>query len=79
MDEAVDRVRQEVDPDANIIFGATFDEALGDKVRVSIVASGMRVDISSRPQRPATARDRRAAARPAAARLPRPACRATIA
>jgi cell division protein FtsZ len=41
VDEAANRVRQEVDPDANIIVGATFDETLGDKVRVSIVASGM--------------------------------------
>jgi cell division protein FtsZ len=41
VDEAASRVRQEVDPDANIIVGATFDEALGDRVRVSIVASGM--------------------------------------
>jgi cell division protein FtsZ len=41
VDEAANRVRQEVDPDANIIVGATFDDSLGDKVRVSIVASGM--------------------------------------
>jgi cell division protein FtsZ len=41
VDEAVSRVRQEVDPEANIIVGATFDQSLGDKVRVSIVASGM--------------------------------------
>jgi cell division protein FtsZ len=41
VDEAANRVRQEVDPDANIIVGATFDESLGDRVRVSIVASGM--------------------------------------
>jgi cell division protein FtsZ len=41
VDEAANRVRQEVDPDANIIVGATFDQALGDRVRVSIVASGM--------------------------------------
>ncbi|MGE0850431.1 MAG: cell division protein FtsZ [Hyphomicrobiaceae bacterium] len=41
VDEAANRVRQEVDPEANIIVGATFDETLGDKVRVSIVASGM--------------------------------------
>jgi cell division protein FtsZ len=41
VDEAANRVRQEVDPDANIIVGATFDLALGDRVRVSIVASGM--------------------------------------
>ncbi len=41
VDEAASRVRQEVDPEANIIVGATFDESLGDRVRVSIVASGM--------------------------------------
>ena len=41
VDEAASRVRQEVDPEANIIVGATFDETLGDRVRVSIVASGM--------------------------------------
>ncbi len=44
VDEAASRVRQEVDPDANIIVGATFDESLGDRVRVSIVASGMSAD-----------------------------------
>jgi cell division protein FtsZ len=41
VDEAATRVRQEVDPDANIIVGASFDEALQDKIRVSIVASGI--------------------------------------
>jgi cell division protein FtsZ len=41
VDEAASRVRQEVDPEANIIVGATFDETLGDRVRVSIVASGL--------------------------------------
>jgi cell division protein FtsZ len=41
VDEAASRVRQEVDSEANIIVGATFDETLDDRVRVSIVASGM--------------------------------------
>jgi cell division protein FtsZ len=39
--DAVDCVRAEVDPEANIIFGATLDENLNGKLRVSIVASGM--------------------------------------
>jgi cell division protein FtsZ len=39
--DAVDCVRQEVDGDANIIFGATLDESLTGRIRVSIVASGM--------------------------------------
>ena len=41
VDEAANRVRQEVDPEANIIVGATLDPGLGDRMRVSIVASGM--------------------------------------
>jgi len=41
VDEAASRVRMEVDPEANIIVGATYDPALGDRIRVSIVASGM--------------------------------------
>ena len=41
VDEAASRVRQEVDPEANVIVGATFDETLEDRIRVSIVASGM--------------------------------------
>ncbi|KUO55815.1 MAG: hypothetical protein APF80_05610 [Alphaproteobacteria bacterium BRH_c36] len=41
VDEAASRVRKEVDPEANIIVGATFDDTMEDRVRVSIVASGM--------------------------------------
>ncbi len=41
VDEAASRVRKEVDPEANIIVGATFDDKLDERVRVSIVASGM--------------------------------------
>ena len=41
VDEAASRVRKEVDPEANIIVGATFDDKLDECVRVSIVASGM--------------------------------------
>ena len=40
-DEACNRIRDEVDPDANIIFGATFDESLEGQMRVSIVATGI--------------------------------------
>ncbi len=41
VDEAASRVRQEVDPEANIIVGATYDDTLEDRIRVSLVASGM--------------------------------------
>ena len=52
VDEAASRVRQEVDPDANIIVGATFDDNLGDRIRVSIVASGMGRMAEQQQQRP---------------------------
>ncbi|MGN7437952.1 MAG: cell division protein FtsZ [Alcanivorax sp.] len=40
-DEACNRIRDEVDPSANIIFGATFDDSLDGLMRVSIVATGI--------------------------------------
>ena len=41
VDEAANRIREEVDQDANIIVGATFDESLEGVVRVSVVATGI--------------------------------------
>jgi cell division protein FtsZ len=41
VDEAANRIREEVDPDANIIIGATFDQSLDGLVRVSVVATGI--------------------------------------
>ena len=41
VDEAANRVREEVDPNANIIFGSTFDERLAGKMRISVVATGI--------------------------------------
>jgi cell division protein FtsZ len=41
VDEAATRIREEVDQDANIIVGATFDEALEGIIRVSVVATGI--------------------------------------
>jgi len=46
VDEAANRVRDEVDPDANIIVGSTFDDSLQGKIRVSVVATGIEVDAS---------------------------------
>jgi cell division protein FtsZ len=43
VDEAASRVRQEVDEEANIIVGASFDESMTDTMRIAIVASGMSV------------------------------------
>lgn len=41
VDEAVNRIKEEVDEDANIIFGSSFDGSLDGKIRVSIVATGI--------------------------------------
>jgi len=41
VDEAATRIREEVDEDANIILGATFDENLEGTIRVSVVATGI--------------------------------------
>jgi cell division protein FtsZ len=41
VDEAANRIRDEVDSEANIIFGSTFDERLNGIIRVSVVATGI--------------------------------------
>lgn len=41
VDEAANRIRQEVDPEANIIVGSTFDDTLEGIMRVSVVATGI--------------------------------------
>ncbi len=41
IDEAASRIKEEVDEDANIIFGSSYDESLAGKIRVSIVATGI--------------------------------------
>jgi cell division protein FtsZ len=58
LDEAATRIREEVDQDANIILGATFDESLEGIIRVSVVATGIDhalvesgVDLSATEQR----------------------------
>jgi len=41
LDEAANRIREEVDPEANIIVGSTLDSSLEDMMRVSVVATGI--------------------------------------
>lgn len=41
LDEAANRIREEVDPNANIIVGSTLDTSLEGKMRVSVVATGI--------------------------------------
>ena len=50
VDEAANRIKQEVDENANIIYGTTCDDRLEGVVRVSIVATGIDYDSASTPQ-----------------------------
>jgi cell division protein FtsZ len=43
VDEAANRIKEEVDPDANIIVGSTLDESIKGEMRVSVVATGIEV------------------------------------
>ena len=58
VDEAATRIREEVDQDANIIVGATFDEGLEGIIRVSVVATGIDHALAQRPPVAATAEAR---------------------
>jgi cell division protein FtsZ len=53
VDEAANRVRDEVDAEANIIFGSTFDESLEGHMRVSVVATGIDAEAIAAQPRPA--------------------------
>ncbi len=50
VDEAANRIREEVDADANIIFGATLDETLSGRIRISMVATGIEAVAASQPR-----------------------------
>jgi cell division protein FtsZ len=55
VDEAATRIREEVDQDANIIVGATFDETLDGIIRVSVVATGIEQAAIAKASAPAVA------------------------
>lgn len=38
--EAAEMISSHADPDANIIFGATIDESIGDQIKISVIATG---------------------------------------
>jgi len=68
VDEAATRIREEVDQDANIILGATFDEELEGVIRVSVVATGIDKSAAEIAAAPISIRaPQKPASRPAAA------------
>ena len=52
VDEACNRIRDEVDPNANIIFGSTFDGTLDGVMRVSVFATGIDVEAVAKSRGP---------------------------
>ena len=49
VDQAANRIRSEVDPEANIIFGSAFDENLDGAMRVSVIATGREIKPTDKP------------------------------
>jgi cell division protein FtsZ len=49
VDEAASHIKELVDPDANIIWGSAFNNDLGGKIRVSVVATGIEADSVAQP------------------------------
>ncbi len=49
VDEAANRIRDEVDPEAHIIFGSTFEDDLEGRIRISVIATGIDVEADVRP------------------------------
>jgi cell division protein FtsZ len=52
VDEAANRIRKEVDEDANIIFGSSVDEGMNGRIRVSVVATGIDARDAREAERP---------------------------
>jgi cell division protein FtsZ len=49
--EAAEEIRSVADPEANIIFGTSFDERLGDEVMITVIATGFDPSRRREPQR----------------------------
>lgn len=50
LEEAANHIKEMVDPDANIIWGSAFSDALEGKIRVSVVATGIEADAMRAPE-----------------------------
>jgi cell division protein FtsZ len=75
LDEAANRIREEVDPDANIIVGSTLDTDMAGMMRVSVVATG----IDAKPATADVPLPRRSMAEPLRAPAPAPEAPAPVA
>jgi cell division protein FtsZ len=49
--QAAEAIREHADPDANVIFGASFNESLGEDVLITLIATGLNKHEQARPTR----------------------------
>ncbi len=70
LDEAANRIREEVDPDANIIVGSTMEAEMAGRMRVSVVATG--IDANAAAMEPPVRTEQVAAVAPQQAVAPAP-------
>jgi cell division protein FtsZ len=73
VDEAASHIKELVDPDANIIWGSAFNNDLGGKIRVSVVATGIEAEAAMQPTTQGKVFTFPTAGRPAATPAPAPA------
>ena len=57
VNEAADLIRQSVDQDANIIFGAGIDESLGDQIKITVIATGFEEDANGNQKQAKVSRE----------------------
>ena len=67
--EAAEEIRAAADPEANIIFGTSFNDRLGDEIMITVIATGFQ---GTHRQSPASSRRETAAPLPVEERMPRP-------
>ncbi len=67
LDEAANEIRREIDADANIILGSTFDPELDGRIRVSVVAAGLETQAASGAEPVSQALDQAVVVAPGAA------------
>ncbi|MCI5753518.1 MAG: cell division protein FtsZ [Clostridiales bacterium] len=68
VEAAANLVQEAADPDANIIFGATFDDTMDDEIRVTVIATGFADNAAQQASAGKTPEQNRSTAKPAPAK-----------
>ncbi len=79
LDEAANRIREEVDPDANIIVGSTMEAEMSGKMRVSVVATGIDAEVAAASPTARTSAVQAVSSQPAPRPAPAPVAQPVVA